>query len=119
LLGHRVDVAHSGVAGLATAIATRPDTILLDIGMPVMDGCEVARRLRATGDFDDALMIAISGHGMPSDRRRSAAAGINHHLVKPSDPGDLLKLLGDPPAMGPAEPHRAIGSTAVASMTLA
>src|SRR4051812_21418774 len=75
--GHRVDVARSGTEGLAVAIATRPDAIVLDIGMPGLSGYEVASRLRATGRFDDVPIIAVTGYGMDSDRRRSAAAGID------------------------------------------
>jgi CheY-like chemotaxis protein len=93
LWGYRVDVARSGHEGLAAAIATKPDTILLDIRMPGMDGCEVASRLRATRDFDDVPIIAITGYGMESDRRRTAAAGINHHLVKPVTAEELKQLL--------------------------
>lgn len=92
-LGHRVDIARSGHAGLAAAIATRPEVILLDLEMPGMDGYEVARRLRATGDFGEVLIIAITGYGQESDRRRTAAAGIDHHLVKPMFLEELERLL--------------------------
>ena len=109
MLGYRVDVARSGEAGLAAAIATRPDAILLDIGMPGMDGYEVASRLRARGDFDDVLIIAVTGFGMESDRRRSREAGIDHHLVKPCDsrPHDTPRRprgRGDPGAQAPRLP---------------
>ena len=99
-LGHRAVVARSGEAGLAAALATRPDAILLDIGMPGLDGYEVASRLRARGDFEDVLIIAITGFGTESDRRRSREAGFDHHLVKPCDPEKLMVLLGDGPAAG-------------------
>src|SRR4051812_6461097 len=85
LRGYQVDVARTGAEGLAAAIATRPGVILLDIGMPGMDGYEVASRLRARGDFDDVLIIAITGFGTAWDRRRSREAGVDHHLVKPCD----------------------------------
>jgi two-component system, chemotaxis family, CheB/CheR fusion protein len=91
--GHQVDVARSGYAGLVAAIATEPEVILLDLEMPGMDGWEVARRLRATGEFDDVLIIAITGYGWESDRRSSAAAGIDHHLVKPILVEELERLL--------------------------
>src|SRR3954453_797213 len=69
--GHRVDVARSGQAGLAAALATRPDAILLDLGMPGPGGYEVAARLRARGDFEDVLIIAVTGYGLESDRDHS------------------------------------------------
>jgi CheY-like chemotaxis protein len=93
LLGHRVDVARSGTEGLERALTTKPDTILLDLGMPGMDGCEVASRLRGAGGFDGVPIIAITGFGMDSDRRRTAAAGIDHHLVKPASMEELERLL--------------------------
>src|SRR3954468_8618333 len=95
--GHRVDVARSGFEGLVVAIATRPEVILLDLGMPGMDGCEVASRLRATGGFDDVLLIAVTGYGLDADRRRAAAAGIDHHLVKPVSMEELGRLLRKAP----------------------
>ena len=64
--------------------------------MPGLDGYGVASRLRARGDFEDVLIIAVTGFGMESDRRRSREAGIDHHLVKPCDLDDLVKLLGEP-----------------------
>jgi CheY-like chemotaxis protein len=66
---------------------------LLDIGMPGMDGYEVARRIRANGRHEDMLLIALTGWGQEKDRRRSRAAGIDHHLVKPPDIGRLRELL--------------------------
>ena len=99
LLGHAVVVARSGREGIEAALAAKPDAILLDVGMPGLDGYNVATRLRSGGGFDDVPIIALTGHGMESDRRRSAAAGIDHHLVKPFDVVDLVKLLGDPAAV--------------------
>jgi CheY-like chemotaxis protein len=96
--GYRVEVARSGDAGLAVAIATRPDAILLDLALPGLDGYAVAARLRARGDFDGVPIIAVTGYGMESDRRRSREAGIDHHVLKPCDSVDLLNFLGDPAA---------------------
>jgi len=98
IYGYQVDVARSGDAGLAAAVATRPDAILLDLGMPGLDGYEVASRLRARGDFEDVLIIAVTGYGRESDRARSVAVGIDHHVLKPCDLGDLVELLGEPAA---------------------
>jgi CheY-like chemotaxis protein len=92
-----VRVAHDGPAALALAEAFRPDLILLDIGMPGMDGCEVARRLRARPEFAQTPLVALTGWGQDSDRKRSEEAGIDRHLVKPIDPdilGDLIATVG-------------------------
>jgi two-component system, sensor histidine kinase len=102
LLGHRAVVARSGHAGLAAALATRPAVIVLDLGMPGLGGYEVAARLRARGDFEDVLIIAVTGYGLESDRDHSAAVGIDHHLVKPCISDDLVKLLGDGPTAASA-----------------
>ncbi len=70
----------------------RPEAILLDIGLPGMDGYQVARRLRDEANGQGAVIIAISGYGQDDDRRRSREAGFDHHLVKPIDPDKLLTL---------------------------
>jgi CheY-like chemotaxis protein len=91
--GHAVEVAHDGREAIERARALRPDAVLLDIGLPHLDGYQVARRLRAEG-CRDALLIAISGYGQDDDRRRSREAGFDHHLVKPVDSAALVALLG-------------------------
>ena len=93
--GDEVRVAYDGVAVLTAAESLRPDVLLLDIGMPGMDGHEVARRLRAVPATKDSLLVAISGWGTADDRAQSKAAGFDHHLVKPFDIGALEKLLND------------------------
>jgi CheY-like chemotaxis protein len=70
-----------------------PDVVLLDIGMPGMDGYEVARRMRAMAQLTDALIVAQTGWGQEEDRRRSREAGFDHHFVKPVDPAALEDLL--------------------------
>ncbi len=95
LYGHDVTVAHDGEAALAAAEADRPHAILLDIGLPRVDGYEVARRLRATDWAAGIFIVAVSGWGQDADRQRSREAGFDHHLVKPADPDALLKLLED------------------------
>jgi PAS domain S-box-containing protein len=93
LLGHDVRTAHDGPEALAIAQGDRPDAVLLDIGLPEMDGYEVARRLRKDPACRDCVIIAISGYGQDDDRRRGREAGFDHHLVKPIDPDALFPLL--------------------------
>jgi CheY-like chemotaxis protein len=92
MLGHEVDLAYDGPSGIDAARSFRPDVVLLDIGMPGMNGYEVAARLRQEEGCRDALIIAASGYGQEEDRRRSREAGFDHHLVKPID-YDLLNTL--------------------------
>jgi CheY-like chemotaxis protein len=85
-LGHEVHVAHDGPSALAIAARFKPDICLLDIGLPVMDGYELARRLRASHDLPEgARIIALTGYGQDADRRRSSEAGFSAHVVKPVD----------------------------------
>ncbi|HJQ81172.1 MAG TPA: PAS domain S-box protein [Lacipirellulaceae bacterium] len=95
LKGHHVEVAHHGPAALEIAQNYRPDMIFLDIGMPGMDGYEVARRLRQHPDLKNVMLAALTGWGQQEDRRRSAEAGFDHHLVKPPEPKVVESLLGD------------------------
>jgi signal transduction histidine kinase/integral membrane sensor domain MASE1/ActR/RegA family two-component response regulator len=81
--GQDVRVAHNGPAALETAAAYHPELVLLDIGLPGMTGYEVAERLRAQAGFDGTVLAAVTGYGQEEDRRRSRAAGIDYHLVKP------------------------------------
>jgi two-component system CheB/CheR fusion protein len=78
---------------LEAARTFRPEVVLLDIGLPGMDGYEVARRLRADRATADALLIAVTGWGQERDRERVKAAGFDHHLVKPLDPDTLKTIL--------------------------
>ncbi|MDR3619427.1 MAG: response regulator [Paludisphaera borealis] len=93
LLGHDVAVAQDGPTAVEAARSHRPDVVLLDIGLPGMDGHQVARALRNEG-FANAVIVAVSGYGQEDDVRRSQAAGFNHHLVKPVDFDSLISLLG-------------------------
>jgi DNA-binding response OmpR family regulator len=72
---------------------SRPDVILLDIGMPGMNGYEVARQLRAQAAFSDTLLVAVTGYGRASDVKQTESAGFDHHLVKPIDYEKLQSLL--------------------------
>lgn len=90
---HQASVVHDGSAALAAARSLLPDVVLLDIGLPGLDGYQVARRLRADDAFAGTLLVAMTGYGQPDDRRRSQEAGIHHHFVKPVEPGALREVL--------------------------
>jgi CheY-like chemotaxis protein len=94
--GHEVHTAADGPTALHEAEALRPEVVLLDIGLPGMDGYEVARRLREQVRLIDTLLIALTGYGQDEDRRRVAEAGFDTHLVKPADLTVLQKLLAEP-----------------------
>ncbi len=91
--GHEVSTAYAGPAALEAARAFRPEAVLLDIGLPGMDGYEVARRLRRESGLDRALLVAVTGYGQDEDRRRAHEAGFDHHLVKPADLETLQGIL--------------------------
>ncbi|WP_223275326.1 ATP-binding protein [Delftia tsuruhatensis] len=93
LLGAEVEIARDGPGALAMHDAFRPDVVLLDIGLPGMDGLEVARRIRARQGRDQVLLIALTGWGQEDDLRRSREAGMDHHLVKPVSFDTLERLL--------------------------
>jgi len=90
---HDVRVAHDGLAALSIAREFAPDVVLLDIGLPRMDGYAVARALRAEPSLNGVRLIALSGYGQDDDRRRSQEAGFDHHLVKPVEPAALETLI--------------------------
>jgi PAS domain S-box-containing protein len=90
--GHDVRVASDGVSGLAAARQYKPDYVLLDIGLPRLNGYELAARLRADPEMKDAVIVAITGYGQPQDRARTASLGFKHHLVKPVDATALQEI---------------------------
>jgi signal transduction histidine kinase/DNA-binding response OmpR family regulator len=90
--GHDVQVSHDGAEALATVATFYPHVVLLDIGLPGMDGYEVARRLRGHPATESALLVALTGYGQEDDVRRSREAGIDHHFVKPADLAALTTL---------------------------
>jgi signal transduction histidine kinase/integral membrane sensor domain MASE1/ActR/RegA family two-component response regulator len=92
--GHEVRVAHDGPSALESARQQRPQVVLLDIGLPGMDGYEVARSLRTGVGLRNSYIVAITGFGQPDDRRKAEAAGFDDHLAKPVEPGRLWALLG-------------------------
>ncbi len=91
--GHEVRLGYDGPMGLTEAEKFLPEVVLLDIGLPGMDGLEVARRLRALNLSPRPLLVALTGYGQAEDVRRSHEAGFDHHLVKPADPQALTALL--------------------------
>jgi PAS domain S-box-containing protein len=93
LAGHEVRIAHSGQTALSLAQVFRPDTALLDIGMPDLSGYEVARQLRREPWGAGIRLIALTGWGQTDDRRRAHEAGFDHHLTKPIDPDALAALI--------------------------
>jgi CheY-like chemotaxis protein/two-component sensor histidine kinase len=93
LFGHEAKAAYYGQSALQTATEYKPDVVLLDIGLPDMNGYEVARQLRRQPQTKDIRLIAMTGYGQDSDRQRSQEAGCDLHLVKPVDPQKLRDLL--------------------------
>jgi CheY-like chemotaxis protein len=100
LRGCDVAVAHDAPQALELAASREFDAALLDIGLPVIDGYELAQRLRGLDNLRDARLIAVTGYGQPADKQRALAAGFHHHLVKPVDLRMLETLVtssGDAP----------------------
>ncbi len=91
--GHSVRIAHTGPAGLAAALEFLPDVMLLDIGLPELDGFEVAKRIRQQDALHNIVLVAMTGYGLEKERQRSQEAGFDHHLVKPADFGILEQIL--------------------------
>ena len=100
--GHEVGVAYDANEALALAPELHPDAAILDIGLPTMDGYELAARLSETATM---TLVALTGYGQQQDRDRSAAVGFDYHFVKPLAPARLLAVLAEtPPGEGP--PHQ-------------
>jgi CheY-like chemotaxis protein len=95
---NEVRTALSGEVALQTAPAFRPDIVLLDLGMPEMDGYEVARRIRQEPWGKDVMLVAVTGWGQEEHRQRTKEAGFDRHLTKPADPADIESLLAHSPA---------------------
>jgi len=105
LWGHEVRMVHDGLAAIDAAREQHPEVVLLDIGLPGLDGYQVARRLRDDVGLDNSLLVAMTGYGQPEDRRRSREAGIHHHFVKPVEPFVLRTLLSNLGAPVVSEPY--------------
>ena len=93
LEGYETHSVHSARAALDAAASIKPDVVLLDIGLPEMDGYDVARRLRALADGVPTVIIALTGYGQPADRDRASRAGFDEFLVKPVEPAVLNGVL--------------------------
>jgi PAS domain S-box-containing protein len=91
--GHDVRTAHTGPAALEVALDHRPNVVLLDIGLPGLNGYEVANRLRQQPALRNVVLVAMTGYGQETDRKRSQEAGFDHHLVKPTDFGKVREIL--------------------------
>jgi len=94
LAGYEVRLAHDGPAALREAAGFRPDAVLLDIGLPGIDGYRVAEQIRGQGAFAGVRLIAVTGYGQAQDIRRGAEVGFDHYLVKPAEPEELLRVVG-------------------------
>ena len=102
LLGHRVRVIHDGVTALEAAMANVPDVMLIDIGLPGVDGYEVARRIRREPSLERVALVALTGYGREADRQQAMAAGFDYHFAKPVNPDTLQDLVA---RLGIAKPH--------------
>ena len=90
--GHNVRVAHDGVSGLALAREYRPEYLLLDIGLPRLNGYDIAASVRGDPELRHTTLVAITGYGQVHDRARTAAVGFDHHLTKPVEFSELREL---------------------------
>jgi CheY-like chemotaxis protein len=93
--GYTVYEAADGTTGVRSALELKPDAALIDLGLPDLDGHEVARRIRAVMDKNAILLIALTGYGTPEDEREAHEAGFDVHLVKPVDSAELVRILDE------------------------
>ncbi len=92
--GHLVRIAHDGITGMKAAIEMQPQVVICDIGLPGVDGYELARQLRAEPGLQDCRFVAVTGYGEEQDRERGLRAGFHHYLVKPADPSVIADIVG-------------------------
>jgi DNA-binding response OmpR family regulator len=114
LRSHDVCLAHDGPEALAAADQFRPDVVLLDLGLPRLNGYEVARRLRQADPERKLLLIAVSGYGSESNRAEAVEVGFNHYFVKPLNIDDLLSALCPTSGNGHAARRASLARTAAA-----
>lgn len=93
LAGHEVEAVGDGAEALASAPVFAPEVVVLDIGLPLVDGYEVARRLRQVPQTRDSFVVALTGYGQRADRERAQEAGFDRHLTKPAEPDELPALI--------------------------
>jgi signal transduction histidine kinase/ActR/RegA family two-component response regulator len=98
LEGHEVHAVYGALAAIDAAIELHPEVVLLDIGLPQMDGYELARRIRQVPGLKDTSLVAVTGYGQAKDKQRTEQLGFDHHLVKPVDPDRLKQILATTPA---------------------
>ena len=96
--GHDVRIANDGHTAIKAAAVHAPDAVLLDIGLPGMNGYEVARRLRGSSALSGVTLVAVSGYGHEENRRRAREVGFDHYLVKPIDAAELINIIDRLPA---------------------
>jgi CheY-like chemotaxis protein len=101
---HEVVTAHDGMAALEAIRNTRPDIVLLDIGLPGMNGYEVAKAIREHPEWNDVLLVALTGYGQKEDRRKSQEAGFDEHRVKPPSIEQMKEILRHPKLKQPVRP---------------
>jgi CheY-like chemotaxis protein len=99
LEGHEIHTAHDGAEAVRTAERVRPDVVLMDIGLPIVNGYEACRHIRAQAWGASMVMVALTGWGQEDDREQSRAAGFDLHLVKPVDHAELSQVISS------ARPH--------------
>ena len=97
LAGHDVHAAADGPSGIELAESTDPDIVFVDVGLPGLDGYEVARRLRGRTPRKEMFLVALTGYGQPEDRRKALDAGFDTHIVKPIDPNHLSAIIASFP----------------------
>ena len=99
-MGQETHVVHDGLAALEAARRNRPDLVLLDIGMPKLNGYEVASRLRAGAQGEKLVLVAVTGWGLDADKRRAREVGFDYHFVKPASAVALKRLILNPVRSG-------------------
>ena len=109
LMGNDVRIASDGLEAVEQAAAFQPDIVLMDIGMPRLDGYEAARRIRNQSWSRDTLLVAVTGWGPSDDDEQATAAGFDRHFTKPLDPAELRRLVTEsPPALNARAPLTAV-----------